>query len=86
MARTTLRDSENNKLISADENNKLLLSDVVSSVRFRISKHREFITRDFELIKNNIGYTEIIAEALERIKSRQDKIDELEEFLRYSFK
>jgi len=86
MARTTLRDSENNKLISADENNKLLLSDVVSSVRFRISKHLEFITRDFELIKNNIGYTEIIAEALERIKSRQDKIDELEEFLRYSFK
>ena len=86
MARTTLRDSENNKLISADENNKLLLSDVVSSVRFRISKHLEFIARDFELIKNNIGYTEIIAEALERIKSRQDKIDELEEFLRYSFK
>jgi hypothetical protein len=83
MGRTTLQDPENNKPVKKDESNKLFLYDVISSVKFRIAKHREFIKRDYETIQNNIGCSDIINDALIRIKSREDKIDELNEFVEH---
>lgn len=83
MRRTTLQDAENNKRVKKDESDKLFLSDVISSVKFRIAKHRQFIERDYETIQNNIGFSNIIDDALIRIKSREDKIDELNEFLEH---
>lgn len=84
MERTTLQDIENNKRVGKDENGKLFLTDIVNSVKFRIEKHRGFIERDYETIKNNIGFSDIIHDALIRIRSREDKIDELNEFLKHS--
>ena len=52
--KTHLEDSHNNKRVKKDESKKLLLSDVISSVEFRIAKHREFIKRDEQVIVDNV--------------------------------
>lgn len=83
MRRTTLRDPENNKRVKEYENGKLLRSEVISSIEFRIEKHLEFIKREYKTIKDNIGFSNIIEDSLIRIKSREDKIDELNEFLEH---
>ena len=78
--KTHLEDLHNNKRVKKDENGKLFLSDVISSVEFRIAKHREFIKRDEQVILDNVDYANIVTDAIERINERRAKIGELQEF------
>jgi len=81
--KTHLEDSHNNKRVKKDESGKLLLSDVVSSVEFRIAKHREFIKRDEQTIVNNVDCANIVTNAIEQINEREAKIGELQEFIQH---
>lgn len=81
--KTHLEDSHNNKRVKKYESGKLLLYDVISSVEFRIAKHREFIKRDEQVIIDNVGYANIVTDAIERINERKAKIGELKEFIQY---
>ena len=81
--KTHLEDSHNNKRVKKDESEKLLLSDVISSVEFRIAKHREFIKRDEQVIVDNIEYANIVTDAIERINERRAKVGELKEFIQH---
>ena len=81
--KTHLEDSHNNKRVEKDESGKLLLSDLISSVEFRIAKHREFIKRDEQVILDNVYCANIVTDAIERINERKAKISELREFIRY---
>lgn len=81
--KTHLEDSHNNKRVKKDESGKLLLSDVISSVEFRIAKHREFIKRDEQIIVDNVDCANIVTDAIERINERRAKIGELQEFIQH---
>jgi hypothetical protein len=81
--KTHLEDSNNNKRVKKDEGGKLLLSDVISSVEFRIAKHREFIKRDEQVILDNVDFANIVTDAIERINERRAKIGELKEFIQH---
>jgi hypothetical protein len=81
--KTHLEDGHNNRRLKADESGKLLPSDVISSVEFRITKHREFIKRDEQVILDNVGFASIVTEAIERINERKAKIGELQEFIQH---
>lgn len=78
---TTLKNE--NKRIEKDENEKVFSSDVINRVNFRISRHLSFIEKDYEVIKDNSRFSNIVEEALSRIKDRENKIEELKEFLEY---
>lgn len=81
--KTHLEDSHNNKRVKKDESGKLLLSDVISSVEFRIAKHREFQKKDRQVIIDNADFPEIIKDAIERIFERDAKIGELKELIQH---
>lgn len=81
--KTHLEDSHNNKRVTSDESGKLLLSDVISSVEFRIVKHREFIKRDEQIIVDNVDCANIVTDTIERINERRAKIGELQEFIQH---
>lgn len=81
--KTHLEDSHNNKRCKKDESGKLLLSDVISSVEFRIAKHREYIKRDEQVIVDNVDCSNIITNAIERINERKAKIGELQELIQH---
>lgn len=81
--KTHLEDSHNNNRVKKDESKKLLLSDVISSVEFRIAKHREFIKRDEQVIVDNVDCANIVTDAIERINERRAKIGELQEFIQH---
>jgi len=82
---TTLEDPENNREIKVYVNGSCSVSDVVKSIEFRIKKHREFIKRDREVIKDNVEYLNIISDAIKRIEHRTVKIAELTELLECVF-
>lgn len=82
---TTLEDPENNREIKIYENGSCSVSDVVKSIEFRIKKHREFIKRDREVIKDNVEYFNIISDAAKRIEHRMAKIAELTELIQCVF-
>jgi len=81
---TNLEDTHNSRKVTIDENKKLFLSDVIKSIEFRISKHREFIKRHEKIILDNVNFTNIVADEIEKIKERKAKIEELKELLEYS--
>lgn len=81
--KTHLEDRGNNKKVSLDSDSKLQLSDLISSIEFRISKHYEFIKRDEKVILENIDFHDIVTSAMERINERKAKIGELREFIEY---
>ena len=82
---TTLEDSENNREIKVYVNGSCSVSDVIKSIEFRIKKHREFIKRDREVIKDNVEYLNIISDAIKRIEHRTAKIAELTELIECVF-
>jgi predicted ribosome quality control (RQC) complex YloA/Tae2 family protein len=82
---TTLEDPENNREIKVYVNGSCSVSDVVKSIEFRIKKHREFIKRDREVIKDNAEYLNIISDAIKRIEHRTAKIAELTELIECVF-
>jgi len=79
--KTHLEDSYNNKKIETDKNGTLLLSDLINSIQYRIDKHIQYIKYDEQVIIDNIDYTNIITDAIERINERKAKIGELKEFI-----
>lgn len=81
--KTHLQDSHNNKRVKKDESGKLFLSDVISSIQFRIAKHCEFIKRDEQVIVDNVDCANIVTDAIERINERRAKIGELQEFIQH---
>lgn len=81
--KTHLEDSHNNKRVNKDESGKVLLSNVKSSVEFRISKHREFQMKDRQVIIGNADFPEIVKDAVERIIERDAKIGELKELIQH---
>lgn len=81
--KTHLEDSHNNRKVKKDESGKLLLSDVISTIEFRITKHREFQMKDKQVIINNSGFPEIVKDAVERIFERDAKIGELKELIQH---
>ncbi len=82
---TTLEDRENNIEIEIDDSGNCPVSNVIKSIEFRIKKHREFIKRDREVIKDNVEYLNIISDATKRIEHRTVKIAELTELLECVF-
>jgi len=82
--KTFLEDTENNKKVRIDDDGKVLLSEIESSILFRIEKHREFIKRSEETIINNVEFANIITDEIEKINERKAKIGELKELLEYS--
>lgn len=82
--KTSLIDSHNNKKVIPNKDGNVQLSEIRDSIRFRISKHYEFIKRDRSIIENNVDFTNIITDAVERINERSVKIRELRELLDYS--
>ena len=82
---TTLEDPENNREVKVYANGSCSVSDVIKSIEFRIKKHREFIKRDREIIKDNVEYLNIMSDAIERIDQRNLKIAELTELLQCVF-
>ena len=54
---TTLKND--NIRVEKDENGKLFSSDVINRVNFRISRHLNFIERDYEVIKDNSNFSNI---------------------------
>jgi hypothetical protein len=81
--KTHLEDPHNNKKVKVD-NGKLEMSELISSIEFRIAKHREFQKKDKQVIIDNADFPEIVKDALERILERNIKIKELKEFIEYS--
>jgi ornithine carbamoyltransferase len=67
-----------------DEYKKVFLSDVIISIEFRIVKHREYIEKHEQVIKDNVDCVNIVSEYVDMIKERNAKIDELHEFIKYS--
>lgn len=81
--KTHLQDPHNNKRVKKNESGKMFLSDVISSVEFRITKHREFQLKDKQIIIDNVDFPEIVKDAVERIFERNAKIGELKELIQY---
>ena len=80
--KTHLEDEENNIRIKQD-NGKILLSDIIDSIEFRIIQHKKFIKRDEEEILRHVDCVEIVSKVVERINERKAKIGELREFIKY---
>lgn len=81
---TNLEDAHNSRKVTIDENKKLFLSDVIKSIEFRISKHREFIKKHEQVIVDNVNFTNIITDEINNINERKAKIEELKELIEYS--
>lgn len=82
--KTHLEDSHNNKQVTFTNDGQVNISVVVDSIEFRIIKHREYIEKDKITILENIDFSNIVQEAVERIIERKAKIGELEELIKYS--
>ena len=54
--KTHLEDTNNNKKVKLDENGKINLSDIKTSVEFRIMKHREYIKKSEQTIIDNVVF------------------------------
>ena len=78
---THLQDPENNKIVYLDKDT---IEKIKLSLVFRIKKHREFIEKDRENIKNNTDTIDLIRHFLSRIVERHSKIEELKEFAKHS--
>lgn len=78
---THLQDKHNNKLIKLNNEQLELLK---LSLIFRIQKHREFIEKDQEQLKDYFDVHNVALEIMERISERLLKISELKEFAMYS--
>tara|TARA_R110000824_G_scaffold383667_1_gene577345 strand:+ start:686 stop:940 length:255 start_codon:yes stop_codon:yes gene_type:complete len=81
---TNLEDAHNSRKVTIDENKKLFLSDVIKSIEFRISKHREFIKKHEQVIVDNVNFANIITDEINNINERKAKIEELKELIEYS--
>ena len=81
---TNLECSENNRKVTIDKNDKAFLSDIIKSIEFRITKHREFIKRHEEIILNNVNFANIITDEINNINERKAKIEELKELIEYT--
>ena len=82
--KTHLEDRHNNKQVVFTNDGQVNISAVIDSIKFRILKHREYITKHKKTILENIDYPNIVQEAVENILERKAKIGELEELIKYS--
>ena len=80
---TYLKDTENNICVIEDDSGKMLKSDIIRSIEYRIAKHLEHNKRDEHGVLGNVSFGNAITSAKERIKERQAKIGELKEFIKY---
>ena len=72
--KTHLEDTNNNKKVKLDENGKINLSDIKTSVEFRIMKHREYIKKSEQTIIDNVDCANIITLEIEKINEREANI------------
>lgn len=66
-----------------NKNDKILKSDLINAFQSRIKYHQEYIEKDYLMIKNNIGFPEIIENSLNMIKNREERISEIKEIIKY---
>ncbi len=81
---TNLRSSENNKKVKIENNGDCKMHEVIEGIRHRINRNHEFISFDQEIIKENFDFPSIVSDALDRIKARENKIEELGELITYT--
>ena len=79
---TKIKQSDISALHKREELNK---KQVKEEIVLRMKKHIEKIEIEKGVIIDNIDFPEIVSKANERIKSRQAKVEELEEILQYLF-
>lgn len=79
---TKIKQSDISVLLQKEELNK---KQVKEEIVLRMKKHVEKIEIDKVVIIDNIDFPDIVSKAIERIKSRQAKIEEIEEILQNLF-
>lgn len=79
--KTNLQDKNNNRPVSPDADGKVLVADVIQSLKYRIKKHQEYIDKESQTVVENIDCIDIATAAMERINERQVKIGELQEII-----
>lgn len=69
-----------------DKNEELSKKRVKEEILLRMKRHLDKIEEEKRVIIDNIDFPDIVSKANERIKSRQAKIEEIEDILQYLFK
>lgn len=81
---TSLESPENNYIPKVEGDGNVSMSEVAKAINARIKAHEKFIERDQEVIKGNLGFPEIVTDAVNRINTRLAKIQELRELAEFS--
>jgi hypothetical protein len=71
-----------------DDNIRLSLppeirSEIIKSLEHRIEMHRSHIKRNQQAILDNVEFSNIVTEEIERLNERKAKVGELQEIIKY---